>query len=63
MLSQPLLPLFHLMFNSSSVGNFFWSLKDCIKVQEKNKKVVVLCSCPLQNVKLGIFKSQSCNGG
>ena len=35
--------------------NIFWTLipKDCIKVQEKKKKVVVLCSCPRQNVKLG----------
>ena len=31
-------------------------LKDCIKVQEKNKKVIVLCSRPPQNVKLDIFK-------
>ena len=31
-------------------------LKDCIKVQEKKKKVIVLCSRPSQNVKLGIFK-------
>ena len=33
-------------FNSSNVGKSFWSwiLKDCIKVQEKKKKVVVLCS-------------------
>ena len=33
-------------FNSSNVDNFLlsWSLKDCIKVQEKKKKVVVLCS-------------------
>ena len=30
-------------------------LKDCIKVQEKKKKVVVLCSRPRQNVKLGTF--------
>ena len=38
---------------------YFWSwvLKDCIKVQEKKKKVVVLCSLPPQNVKLGIFTS------
>ena len=30
-------------FNSSNVGKLFWSgiLKDCIKVQEKKKKVVV----------------------
>ena len=32
-----------------------------IEVQEKKKKVVVLCSRPLQNVKLGIFTS--CNDG
>ena len=32
-------------FNSSNLGNFLWSwiLKDCIDVQEKNKKVVALC--------------------
>ena len=30
-------------------------LKDCIKVQEKKKKIVILCSRPRQNVKLGIF--------
>ena len=30
--------------NSSNVGNFFWSLtlKDCIEVEEKRKKVIVL---------------------
>ena len=41
--------------NSSNVGKFFWGwiLKDCIKVQEKKKKVA-LCSCPQQNVKLGL---------
>ena len=27
----------------------------CIKVQEKKRKVVVLCSRPRQNVKLGTF--------
>ena len=39
------------------VGKFCRSLilKDCIKVQEKKKKVVVLCSRPGQNVKLGTF--------
>ena len=33
---------------SSNIGNFFWSgvLEDCIKVQEKKRKVVVLCSRP-----------------
>ena len=39
------------------------SLKDCIKVQGKKKKVVVLCSRPRQDVKLGIFTSLSCNDG
>ena len=39
----------------SDVGSFFWGwiLKDCIKVQEKKKKVVGLCSCPPLNMKLG----------
>ena len=36
--------------------NYVKILKDCIKVQEKKKKVIVLCSRPPQNVKLGIFK-------
>ena len=39
------------------------SLKDCIKVQGRKKKVVVLCSRPRQDVKLGIFTSLSCNNG
>ena len=36
------------------LANFFWNLilNDCIKVQEKKKEVVVLCSRPRQNVKL-----------
>ena len=29
--------------------------KDCIEVQEKKKKVIILCSHPPQNVKLVIF--------
>ena len=35
---------YFISFNSPNVGNFFWSstLKDCIKVQEKKEKVVVL---------------------
>ena len=39
------------------LAKFFWSwiLKDCIKVQEEKKKVVVLCSRPRHNVKLGTF--------
>ena len=42
-------------FNSSNVGKLFWSwiLKNCIKVQEKKKKVVVFCFRPRQNMKLG----------
>ena len=49
---------YSILFNSSNVGKIFWRwiLKDCIKVQEKKKKVVVLCSHPWQNVKLGTFK-------
>ena len=45
------------------VGKFFWSwiLQDCIKVQEKKNKVVVLCSCPLQNMKLRTLTSQLCS--
>ena len=39
-------------------------VKDCIEVQEKKKKVVVLCSRSPQNVDLGrIFTSQSCSDG
>ena len=42
-------------FNSSDVGEFFWSSipKDCIKVEKKKKEVVVLCSRSQQKVKLG----------
>ena len=54
---------FALSFNSSNVAFFFcsWILKDCIKVQEKKSKVVVLslCSRPPQNVKFGIFTTYS----
>ena len=48
---------YSMSFNSSNVGNCFWSwiLMDCIKVQEKKKKVVFFCSRPRQNVKLGSF--------
>ena len=35
----------------------------CIKVQEKKKKVVVLCSRPRQNVNLGTFTLYMRNGG
>ena len=50
---------------SLSNNNFFWSwiLKHSIKVQETKTKVVVLCLRPPQNVKLGIFTSQSCCDG
>ena len=39
------------------LAKFFWSwiLKDCIKIQEEKKKVIVLCSRPRHNVKLGTF--------
>ena len=47
-------------FNSSYASNIS---RDCIEVQEKKKKVVVLCSCPQQNVKLGNFTSLSCSDG
>ena len=49
---------YFITFNLSNVGKIFWSLilKDCIKVQEKKKKVVFLCSRPQQNAKLGTFK-------
>ena len=48
-----------ILFNSSNVDNFLlsWILKDSIVVQEKKKKVMVLCSRPPQNVKIGIFTS------
>ena len=37
------LSAYSISFNTSNIGNFFWSwiLKDCIKVQEKKKKNVV----------------------
>ena len=34
---------------------WIWILKNCIKVQEKKRKVVALCSRPRQNAWLGIF--------
>ena len=49
---------YSISFNSSNVGKF---LKDCIKIQETKKKIVVLCSRPRQNVKLGTFTQKSCN--
>ena len=54
--SQTLSCVFHLgQCNSSNFGKFSWSwiLKDCIEIQEKNKKIVapVFISRPLQNVK------------
>ena len=43
---------YSISFNSSIVGKFFRSriLKDCIEVQEKKKKFVILCLRPPQNV-------------
>ena len=45
--------VYSISFNSSDFGKFFRSsiLQDCIKVQEKKKKVVFLCSRPRQNMK------------
>ena len=37
--------------------------KDCMEVQGKKKKVIVLCSRPPQNVRLYIFTSLSCSDG
>ena len=53
---------YSILFTLSNFGKCFWIwiLKDCSKVQEKKKRVVVLCSCPLQNVNLGTF-TLSCN--
>ena len=53
------------LFNSSNVGKFFWSWiwKGYIEVQEKKKKVVVLCSRHWQNMKLRTFTLQSCSNG
>ena len=50
---------YSISFTQSNVGKFFWSWipKDSIKVQEKKKKLVVLCSRLRQNVKLGTFTS------
>ena len=44
------------------LANFSGAEKEteCIKVQEKEKKVVVFCSRSRQNVKLGTFTLQSC---
>ena len=55
-LQQILSRLFHLAY-LVKCWQFFcsWILKDCIKGQEKKKKVVVLCSRPRQKVKLGSF--------
>ena len=48
---------YSISFTQSNVGKFFWSWipKNYIKVQEKKKKLVVLCSRLRQNVKLGTF--------
>ena len=48
---------YSILFNSSNVGKCFWRwiLKDRTKVQEKKKKIDILCSRPRQNVKLGSF--------
>ena len=48
---------YSISFTQCNVGKYFWSWipKDSIKVQEKKKKLVVLCSRLRQNVKLGTF--------
>ena len=48
---------YSILFNSSNVDKFVWCWipNGCIKVREKNKKVVVLCSHPQQNVNSGTF--------
>ena len=55
---QTLSRLFHLDYFAKCWQMFLelhCILKDCIKVQEKKKKVVVLCSRPRQHVNLGTF--------
>ena len=47
-------------FNTLILSHSISSSKDCIKVQEKKKKVVVLCFPPPQK---GTFMSQSCSHG
>ena len=64
-LLQTLSRLLHLAQFVQMLEYFFLELnsEDCIEVQEKKKKVVVLCSRPPQNVKVGIFTSWSCSDG
>ena len=60
-----LLRSYSILLNLSNVGKFFWSSiqNDCMKVQKKQKKVVVMCSRGLQNLKLCIFTLLSCSDG
>ena len=63
---------YSISFISSNVGNIFlsWILKDCIKIQEKKQKVVVLFSRPQfhavvvhwwqRNVQTKVMHVQSC---
>ena len=50
---------YSISFKFSKCWHFFWSwiLQDCIEVQQKKKKVVVLRWRPPQNEKMGIFTS------
>ena len=43
---------YSISFNSSNVGKYFWSwiLKDCIKVQEKKKKVAAFTNMQIRRV-------------
>ena len=56
---------YSISFTSSNVGKCFrsWILKDCIKIREKKKKVVLLYFRPRQNANLGTFTLQSRDGG
>ena len=44
-------------------SNVFLSCILKTEIQEKEKKVVMLCFCPPQNVEVGTFTSQSCSDG
>ena len=46
--------VYSISFNSANNSEFCWSwiLNECIKVQKKKKKIVVLCSRPPRNLKI-----------
>ena len=45
--------------NMSNAGDFSWNqiLKDFIQIQNEERKFVIVCPCPPQNVKLAGFTS------